>query len=1557
MADPAADHPTPTRVAHRRAACASGPLGTAAPEPLVTAEPHSLNTRTRHVERRNLRPRRACRRSPVRSALFVLAMLPVLAVGLYWIATRSWFIIAAVTPTLEARVGGEVGIGAASYEGGGTFIFDDLRVRARDMQGLGAEVARIGELVIDVDMEKLIRGQVEILSARVDGLLIRTSENADRPGEYNFMQLNPEWDRSAHRSTRVPHIEITAPAIVETGVHRGGDYQIVGQSLVAGQVHRISEDGSIFSFELGEVDKHGNGLGEDGLIIHGQWNSETFEYVGRIDGLQLDEQVRRMCPRMARFYWDRMQLEGSVGSASIEYRKGEPIVAELTIQDVAMTMPVHVEGLWSIYRAGEVLDTQARPRMHVFEGVIRMVGDRLDLINLKGFLTGSEPNHATVGVPYRLSLTVPELPSLSWSERGQWLDQMLATLPFEMQLTMDDFRFDPLASETDAWLGLPTAVARMFSLFEMTGWQLSTQIDVSRGLATVNDDGTLTAAQIQSNGRAFIRQAAGRYRRFPYQLTDVEAYIEFSNDKCDVHYLNGRGAGEATVRLAGTIAPPTRHGAVELRVDATNVPLDARLRQALSGQGAEVFDSLFHEASLARLEEAGLLMTAEDVSGMRERVRELAAERAALLALAKSQAGEGDDALAALNAEIDRLNAKIESGPFALGGVVDLDLRVHRDGGQGKRAAITGQVDIQRAQILYEKFPYPITVTGGSLDWQEDAVTIRMDGEWRGLALVSAGGGRGVLVGQLNFERDESGLVQGKPKLNLTMMGDAINPVLLAAIPPDEGSSDHRAGNAVVEAPGSEGRGVEEGDVNAPVALSRSRATRLLHGLGLAGSIECTGDIVALPSGVMHYDFLVGLKHGAAVPTPDVSSVMAELGLRWPEGFSLTDVSGVVRVQPGEIGLVELTGRRGDGTVVANGSIDIAGSRGRAELNVQFKSLALEQYLVNLAPADDVGRAQELWDQFRPQGTFDAELRYRADEGQAGAAELTVQPNVLRIAASGQPVAMYHRGGSIVLHENEVRLEHLELDVQTGSREDGTLTLDGSYGTSMDEQRLSVSGAWQEGMFECPLIPEMMRLIGAKRETERYQSLMPAGAFDATFSYRSPQGDSPQTYTFELHPSSIAMVLEGIVLSATLEPSSSIVFTPGMIELKNVEGEHSGGEFNVDGQITLGAAPIVELGLAYHGDLMSQHIWAMLPGEVRSAMRDIHFHSSQAGRIRDATLTLAREEASEEWSMDFTGLIETGSCAFNVGIPFTEVDGAFRVNAHRPAGGFADVQVLATAERLRVLDRVMTNLSAEMRYSQEDEALSIDGLRGELYGGVLSAEAEVGLDSERRDYSMRIVAAGVKLDEIAQAESLGASASEVERVQSRGDLRKINMEPGANGKASGQLFASLDLAGERGREFSRSGRGTLRVVGGEVANLSLTLRVLQLMQFIPPFADTMDYADVEYYVAGDRVVFERILLEIPFMDRAALQLHGEGEMDFNTFELSTRFRSRGTIPMISDLVGGLSDRLYQIEVTGPITNPVARLLALPDFTASRHEVSNSVRQPTQSEQIVQEPVN
>ena len=65
-----------------------------------------------------------------------------------------------------------------------------------------------------------------------------------------------------------------------------------------------------------------------------------------------------------------------------------------------------------------------------------------------------------------------------------------------------------------------------------------------------------------------------------------------------------------------------------------------------------------------------------------------------------------------------------------------------------------------------------------------------------------------------------------------------------------------------------------------------------------------------------------------------------------------------------------------------------------------------------------------------------------------------------------------------------------------------------------------------------------------------------------------------------------------------------------------------------------------------------------------------------------------------------------------------------------------------------------------------------------------------------------------------------------------------------------------------------------------------------------------------------------------------------GEMSFPGMELDVRLRTKGTVPLVGDIVAGVSDQLFLVEVTGPVGDPKARLVALPGVNGSGKKSSS-----------------
>ena len=132
------------------------------------------------------------------------------------------------------------------------------------------------------------------------------------------------------------------------------------------------------------------------------------------------------------------------------------------------------------------------------------------------------------------------------------------------------------------------------------------------------------------------------------------------------------------------------------------------------------------------------------------------------------------------------------------------------------------------------------------------------------------------------------------------------------------------------------------------------------------------------------------------------------------------------------------------------------------------------------------------------------------------------------------------------------------------------------------------------------------------------------------------------------------------------------------------------------------------------------------------------------------------------------------------------------------------------------------------------------------------------------------------------------------------------------------------------------------VVDGRMTNSPLTLSIVQLSQLMLPISDSLEFAEVGFTVEGDRLVFDRFHLSSP-----SIEMDGAGEMSLEDWKLALRLAPRGTVPVLSDLIGGVTGTFFAIDIGGTLDAPEARLEALPLFGGpARIEGSEKDAEPT-----------
>jgi hypothetical protein len=1424
--------------------------------------------------------RRPRRRAALRFTIGAAVLLPVLALLAVWVATRSWFIILVAAPRLEKNLGGEVRIGDARWAGGGRIVFKDLILRSRKHEGHAAQALRIGEAEVSFEPLSVLSG-LTITEVNLDGVLLRLSEDRRTPGSFNFAGLSPDWTpRPAARPMLPPAVRIRS-AVIEVGMHVGGEYELVGKRQFAGALFPAPGGAGWFQFRLQEIDSAFAPLGAGGISIEGRWNPQTMEHVAHMTGLVLDDRTYGMCPQVARLWWQRMAPRGPVGSAEFHWTKGEPFSAVLNVDRMELTLPIAATDLSATYQPGKVEDVTGLPRMYVHSGTIRLVGDQLTLDNLVGTF-GMTSGQEDLIKEYRVNFSMDDLPTFDWEHPQEWMERVVDTSPFRMTLRMDNFRVEQKEGEAPRAVELPRPIAETLSKFNLTGWSLTTQVEVSRESPAEGPDGPV-AAPIRSVGKALIENASGAFQGFPYPLDDVTADVQFDNERVKINYVTARGSDNATLWMSGEIAPPDRDAAITLSLTARNVPLDDRFRKALSGGQLTTYDVMLHKPSFEALKAEGLLPGPAEIAAAIEERRARAAELAAL------PEGAEDAVRKRLEREIAGLDALIDAGPFDLGGLVDLDLRIVRPRGTGTGVEITGMIDVHHAGVVYGRFPYPIYVLGGKLRLDRDRVVVLETPGHKGFPVVTPGGGRGEVAGEVRLVHAPEG-TRVEPALTFELMGDKLSELLFAAMPLTE--QDKQDDNVAALRP----------------VPRRSLIARVLAGAGITGWLNHAGVISADEEGRPSFDFAVELVDARAEPNRELFETMQELGLPSPTGLSLDSVHALVQITPESVRLVDFTGRRGEAQISADASLNLAVQPVETELEVRFDDMAVERYMVDLTSGAAREQAAELWERYQPQGVYDAKLHYRTRGDHADHAELVIWPDELRGTVNGEPVALTFDRGRVEVQARKLLFHDLAMSVRSGGREDGQVSLDGTWELT-GEKAMNLRGGWQDGEFACPLIMEALRLARTGAQAARYADHAPQGTFDASFSFASAQGGRPLGYRFALRPDTLGLTLKGTAINARLEPGSELELSPGRLVLRDVHGSMDGAAFRADGAIDLSGPLDADVDLSYEGPLDSPQLRVLLPEAVLAPLEAMEMRSNDPIRLEGGRLRLTRVPGAAEpgeWATQFTGRLRTeGASLRAAGVQFEGVTGAFDVTARSDPESGTNIDLAIQGASAAVQGRQLTGAFAQVSFAGKSRHVNVPDFVASAYGGVITGSASVGLDPES-EYTATIDLGGVGFSGIASPAGL---------------------RPGPHGWTTppgGQVYGAFSLRGQRDHPETRRGRGAIRVAYGRMADMPLTLRVLQVAQLMPPLSGSLDFADVEFYINADRMVFQRLFLECP-----TLQLIGEGSMTVPGMELDLRVRTRGTMPLVSAIVAAVSDSLFEVEITGPLADPKARLVALP----------------------------
>ena len=156
-------------------------------------------------------------------------------------------------------------------------------------------------------------------------------------------------------------------------------------------------------------------------------------------------------------------------------------------------------------------------------------------------------------------------------------------------------------------------------------------------------------------------------------------------------------------------------------------------------------------------------------------------------------------------------------------------------------------------------------------------------------------------------------------------------------------------------------------------------------------------------------------------------------------------------------------------------------------------------------------------------------------------------------------------------------------------------------------------------------------------------------------------------------------------------------------------------------------------------------------------------------------------------------------------------------------------------------------------------------------------------------------------------------------------------------KLSGEVYGHLNLHGQGSGTNLLSGNGHVELRNADVYELPVMLSLLKVLSLRAPDTRAFSSSNINFRLEGGHIYFDRI-----HFSGDAISLRGTGEMDLDKNVQLTFYtvvgRDQFTVPLLSDVLGGASQQLMAIDVTGPLDHPQVVKKALPAVTEALQEI-------------------
>ena len=1212
----------------------------------------------------------------------------------------------------------------------------------------------------------------------------------------------------------------------------------------------------------------------DGEIhVDGSWNQSTLAFHISADGLKVSERLAVVLPRALRRSVRNADASGTIRAATLSWAPNHPLRGMVDVAAVQATLPIDISGNLVRYEAGKTSAAEGQTRIKLHSGKIELDGTTMKFLDLDFDLGNSSTDDRLAIVPVTASLELDfgQLmhKDFDWDQRTEWAKKVQDFAGFQLQINVKNIEIGRDGAKSA--IEIPQQIANIFKVYTLQTVKASAKMTASRLPPITTENGELVAQPIEIQGALIIEEGTGAFDDFPYQIHSVTSNITFTNSDAHIASLQGFGSEGAHVLIVGDVVDMGATAGVDLKITAASLPIDTALMNSFTGADGELLSSLFWHDGFKSLQEAGILFDKAQIKQMEIDVSAATELLTRLTSDPATQPAEIDRLATAAG----RLRRHIDQGAFTPGGHAKLDLRVFRPKGTSGSATVTGLITLLDADILCSQFPYPIRAHDGKIQLRKNGIEL---GD--GIRFTSLNGIEGTMKGSVDL-RKHNGRLDARPSLEFSLRNEQLGPLFYSAIPP----------------------GPHE-DIDGWPGQTLSAGGTILSQLNPRGQISIDGKIMTLPDDTLDFSCDIQFKDGTIQPTIPTENILTSTGLFWPAGFGLDDCVGVFHISHDQLHIESFKGFRRDGQINASGTISLDGTS--TNVAVGLKQIELADYALNLVPFEEKSKATELWQRYQPIGRFDADIVVNTPlGGGASSTFVTVAPKMFALTLPGGQVRADFSSGTVTIKDKHFHCDALSGTLGALGGSPATICVEGRYGA--DSGTLDLQGTIENGLIHGPIIGEIVERIGAHGMASFLNEFQPEGRYDATVGYSKSPTHADASFSLDAFVHQLSLGSSQARLDLVFQSPAEVHARGGKLQVAPFEARFPGGSIQANGWLSSNDQGLIDNG-EFAVNLSAIGTGNLVIGALpRVAQDPLTAMGFECRDILNSQTRLRISRPSELIQLDVDSDVQMYGANFSTTPRISNINAHMQLHIQTDANMTSfDSQV--TDARMLIGQRQIEGASLQLSKTADSSKLRIKSFHGSIGAGTITADAH--FDTvEPFQYAVDIGVADAPLTLLAgsMVPIMGTASESIE-------------DPGL-------VEGRLEFQGNRGENDHRLGRGSISIRKAELAELPIGIALLQLSQLHLTLNPILQHAYADFTINQDQLQFQRFELQCP-----GLSLLGEGSLNIPNQELALRLRTSGEVPLLSDLVSGVTNTLFKIDVRGTISDPQAKIAPIPFLT-------------------------